>query len=112
MQCLCDNDCNASGMNGIKKRELELPMTRADRIRAALETLSPAELDVLDESEKHRGHGGWREGGETHYRIRIRAASLNGVSRVESHRRINTLLAAEFASGLHALALDAKGIES
>ena len=86
-------------------------MTRADRMRTALETLSPVELDILDESEKHRGHGGWREGGETHYRIRIRAAALNGASRVESHRRINALLAAEFASGLHALALDAKGID-
>lgn len=84
-------------------------MNRENRIRALLAPLAPVELDILDESEKHRGHGGWREGGETHYRLRIRAATLDGLSRVECHRRINALLAPEFASGLHALAIDAKG---
>lgn len=84
-------------------------MTRADRIQKALATLEPAELTITDESEKHRGHGGWREGGETHYHIRIRARSLDGLSRVECHRRINALLADEFRGGLHALAIDAKG---
>jgi BolA family transcriptional regulator, general stress-responsive regulator len=83
--------------------------TRETRIRAALLALEPTELDVIDESENHRGHGGWREGGETHYRVRLRATAFNGVSRVECHRRINALLAAEFAGGLHALAIDAKG---
>lgn len=84
-------------------------MNRADRIRNALLALEPAELEVTDDSEKHRGHGGWREGGETHYSIRLRAPALAGLSRVEIHRRINALLANEFAAGLHALAIDAKG---
>lgn len=84
-------------------------MNRQTRIRALLAPLDPVELEILDESERHRGHGGWREGGETHYRLRIRARGLNGLSRVECHRRINALLAPEFASGLHALAIDAKG---
>lgn len=84
-------------------------MTRENRIRALLAPLNPTELDILDESERHRGHGGWREGGETHYRLRLRARALNGLSRVECHRRVNALLAPEFASGLHALAIDAKG---
>lgn len=83
---------------------------RQDRIREALSTLSPSELTITDDSEKHRGHGGWREGGETHYHIHLRAAALNGLSRVECHRRINALLAEEFRTGLHALALDAKGL--
>ena len=80
-----------------------------DRIRATLLTLAPVELEVIDDSEKHRGHGGWREGGETHFTVRIRAAELNGLSRIECHRRINALLAGEFARGLHALAIDARG---
>lgn len=82
-------------------------LTRADRIRLALTTLEPLELEVIDESERHRGHGGWREGGETHYRIRIRARGLAGLNRVACHRRINALLAEEFATGLHALAIEA-----
>ncbi|MFY8113364.1 MAG: BolA family protein [Rhabdaerophilum sp.] len=84
-------------------------MSRKERIEQALQALAPAELIVLDESEQHRGHGGWSEDGETHFRIRLRAAALNGLSRVECHRRINAMLAAEFAGGLHALAIEARG---
>lgn len=84
-------------------------MGMEDRIRKTLQTLSPAELEVIDDSEKHRGHGGWREGGDTHFTVRIRAAALDGLSRVECHRRINAMLADEFARGLHALAIDARG---
>lgn len=85
-------------------------MGMEDRIRKTLQTLSPAELEVIDDSEKHRGHGGWREGGDTHFTVRIRATAFNGLSRVECHRRINAMLADEFARGLHALAIDARGI--
>ena len=85
-------------------------MGMEDRIRKTLQTLSPAELEVIDDSEKHRGHGGWREGGDTHFTVRIRTAAFNGLSRVECHRRINAMLADEFARGLHALAIDARGI--
>ncbi len=85
-------------------------MVRKGRIEQALLALEPAELIVLDESEKHRGHGGWREGGETHFRVLIRAKALDGLSRVECHRRINAMLADEFENGLHALALEARGL--
>ena len=85
-------------------------MIMLERIRQALEALDPAEIEIIDDSEKHRGHGGWREGGETHYSVRIRAKALDGLSRVECHRRINALLAGEFERGLHALAIDARGV--
>lgn len=85
-------------------------MTMQERIRQALQTLDPAEIEVLDDSEKHRGHSGWREGGETHYSVYLRAKALDGLSRVECHRRVNALLADEFARGLHALAIDARGV--
>ena len=84
-------------------------MSMKERISASLAILNPVELDVIDDSEKHRGHGGWREGGETHFQINIRAAAFDGLSRVERHRRINALLTAEFERGLHALALSVKG---
>ncbi len=83
-------------------------MSRQERIRTLLSSLEPIALDVIDESEQHRGHGGWREGGETHYRVIIRAAAFDGLSRVERHRRVNALLAPEFESGLHALAVVAR----
>jgi BolA protein len=81
--------------------------TRVAAIRAALAAaFAPERLEVEDESERHRGHSGWREGGGTHVRVRMRAAALAGLSRVERERRVQKVLAAEFAGGLHALALD------
>lgn len=84
-------------------------MNRQERISALLSTLEPIQLEVIDESEQHHGHAGWREGGETHYRVKIRTAQFDGLSRVERHRRVNALLAVEFRQGLHALAVVAKG---
>jgi len=84
-------------------------MTTQQRILAKLTgAFAPTLLDVLDESENHRGHGGWREGGETHFRVRIVSSAFKGKSRVDIHRMINTVLANELASGVHALAIEAK----
>ena len=54
------------------------------------------------------GHGGWREGGETHFRIDIVSAAFAGKSRVERHRLVNDILSDAFRNGLHALAIQAK----
>ena len=80
-----------------------------ERIVARLtEALDPIPLDVVDESDRHAGHAGAREGGGTHYRVRIVSAQFERRSRVERHRLVYGLLTAEFADGLHALALVAK----
>lgn len=73
---------------------------------------APGFLDVIDESEQHRGHGGWREGGGTHYRVVMRSAAFDGKSRVERSRAVHAALREELASGLHALALELSGEKS
>jgi BolA protein len=75
------------------------------RLTAALD---PILLDVVDESDRHAGHAGAREGGGTHYRIQVVSAEFESKSRIERHRLVYGLLTAEFADGLHALALVAK----
>lgn len=75
------------------------------RLTAALD---PVDLSVVDESDRHAGHAGAREGGGTHYRVRVVSAQFERRSRVERHRLVYGLLEAEFADGLHALALIAK----
>lgn len=88
--------------------ETEHPMT--DMLRAKLtEAFRPEQLEVIDESDQHRGHGGWREGGGTHFRVVMRAASLDGLSRVARSRAVHRVLDAELAGGVHALALDLAG---
>ena len=72
------------------------------------EAFAPEILAVEDESERHRGHGGWREGGETHFRVRIVSAAFTGKSRVERHRMVNATLAEELRTGVHALAIEAR----
>jgi len=70
--------------------------------------LAPPRLVVTDDSEKHRGHAGWRDGGETHFTVDIVSAAFEGKSRVERHRLVNESLAAAFAKGVHALAIKAR----
>ena len=53
----------------------------AERIAAKLEAaLSPERLNVIDESHQHQGHGGWREGGETHFRVDIVSQTFAGLT--------------------------------
>lgn len=87
--------------------------TTADRIRAALENaLSPSFLEVIDESDRHAGHlhhpGGVEDRGETHFIVRVVSPAFAGLSRIARHRRVNELLAKELASGVHALAIEAR----
>lgn len=85
-------------------------MTRTDQIIAALEAaFSPQTLEVIDESEAHRGHAGYQEGGESHFRVVIRAPVFAQMSRVARHRAIHAALGADLMGQVHALALDVVG---
>jgi stress-induced morphogen len=80
--------------------------SRADRMDAALRAaFAPALLRIVDESARHAGHAGARPGGQTHYAVLMVADAFAGQSRVARSRAVHEALAAEFASGLHALAL-------
>ena len=84
-------------------------MSVKERMTARLSReLAPEVLVVHDESDRHVGHGGWREGGETHFRVEIVSAAFIGKSRVERHRIVNALLAEELADRVHALAISAR----
>lgn len=82
---------------------------RADRIAAALSAaFPPAEVEVVDDSHRHAGHAGAAPGGETHYNVRVVSPAFAGLNRVARSRAVHAALAAEFAGGLHALALTLK----
>ena len=73
------------------------------------ETFAPDDLSVEDESHLHEGHSGWREGGETHFRVKIRSDAFNGKSRIDRHRMVNTALDDLMNNPVHALAISAEG---
>ena len=74
-----------------------------DLLQAAFQ---PRELQVVDDSESHRGHAGFQEGGESHYNVRIRSAAFEGLSRIARHRAVHSALGADLMGRIHALALD------
>jgi BolA protein len=83
--------------------------TMADRIAGKLTAqLAPEQLKVIDESHQHHGHAGWREGGETHFRVEIVSPAFAGKSRLERHRLVNAALSEELTGGVHALAIAAR----
>ena len=78
----------------------------AESMRSKLETaLSPERLEIVDDSESHRGHGGYREGGESHFNMEIVAAAFAGASRVARQRMVFDALQEELAGPVHALSL-------
>lgn len=82
-------------------------MSKADKITQRLtDAFSPTEIDVRDDSERHRGHAGYQEGGESHYHVRLRSASFAGQSRIARHRAVHAALGADLVASIHALSLD------
>ncbi len=73
--------------------------------RKLTEALKPIRLEVEDESERHHGHAGYRDGGETHFRVTVVSAAFAGQSRVARQRAVYRILAEELAGRVHALAL-------
>jgi BolA protein len=85
-------------------------MRTEDEIRGRLASaFGPRELTVLDESDGHRGHAGWQEGGQTHFRVTMRAEPLGPMSRIERHRAVHRALGPDLVARIHALALDLDG---
>lgn len=90
------------------KKDSDMPDMKdlmEQKLNAAFE---PVLLNVMDESHQHHGHSGWREGGQTHFRIQMITPAFTGKSRIDRHRLVNNALAAELASSVHALALELK----
>lgn len=81
---------------------MSVAATIESKLRAALQ---PARLQVVDESELHKGHAGHRPGGQSHFRVEIVSAAFEGQSRIVRQRRVYEILADEFKAGVHALAL-------
>lgn len=81
----------------------------ADRLERKLRAaFKPDHLQVIDQTNEHHGHAGWRESGETHFRVEITATSFAGKSRVERQRQIYAVLAEDMNNPVHALSLLAK----
>ncbi|MGR3512628.1 MAG: BolA family protein [Paracoccaceae bacterium] len=78
-----------------------------DEIREKLEAaFQPSTLSVLDESEAHRGHAGYQEGGQSHFRVTLQAPAFAEMNRIARHRAVHAALGPDLIGRIHALALD------
>ncbi|CAM6003530.1 unnamed protein product [Sphagnum balticum] len=92
----------SSTMNGGKTFE---------SITRKLKMLRPVHFEVIDESHKHAGHAAMSSlstDGETHFKVSVVAECFQGMSLVQRHKMIYTLLSEELNGGVHALSISAK----
>lgn len=83
-------------------------MTRIDRIRAELQAaLQPTALEVVDDSHKHAGHEGARDG-RGHFTVRVVSPAFAGKAPLARHRAIYAALGEMMQTDIHALAIEAK----
>ena len=80
----------------------------ATEMRRRLESLHPTHLELVDDSEKHRGHGGYNPAGESHFSLAIQSAAFAGKSRVERQRMVHRALGDLLDSRVHALSIKAR----
>ena len=80
----------------------------AEAIRDKLtEAFRPSRLEVEDDSARHHGHAGAREGGESHFNVLIESAAFAGTAKVARQRMVYRALAEELAGPVHALSVKA-----
>jgi BolA protein len=94
----------------VSEQELKMrPMGAIfDAIRDKLQTaFAPTRLEIVDDSARHAGHAGAREGGESHFNVTIQSPAFAGASRVARQRMVHKALADELAGPVHALTVKA-----
>ena len=73
-----------------------------------LQSLEPAKVELVDDSEKHRGHGGYNPAGESHFTLTIESPLFDGKSRVERQRMVHAALGDLVGERVHALSIRAR----
>ncbi len=69
--------------------------------------LSPTRIELTDDSEQHRGHGGYNPAGESHFSLRIESACFTGKNRVQRQRLVYAALGELMHDRVHALSIRA-----
>jgi BolA family transcriptional regulator, general stress-responsive regulator len=80
---------------------------RIAQIEQALAVLQPVQLELRDDSAKHAGHAGARDG-RGHFVVRIVSARFEGLSPIKRHQAIYAALADLMQTDIHALAIQAR----
>ena len=80
---------------------------RIERMRAALLALAPVSLEIRDDSHKHVGHEGARDG-RGHFSVDVTSAAFEGMAPLARHRRVYAALGDMMQTDIHALQIRAR----
>ncbi|HET7317066.1 MAG TPA: BolA family protein [Sphingomicrobium sp.] len=80
----------------------------AQEMHRRLDALNPTKVELIDDSEKHLGHGGYNPAGESHFTLVIESPAFAGKSRVERQRMVHAALGDLVGERVHALSIRAK----
>lgn len=84
-----------------------MQINSVDFIRRKLaETLSPTELEIIDDGALHAGHVGAEGGG--HYTVIIACPEFEGKSLIQCHRLVYQALGDTVGNEIHALRIQIK----
>ena len=84
---------------------------RVERIRVALEAaFAPQSLEVIDDSHRHAGHAGARDG-RGHFNVDIVSPAFAGMSPLARHRAVYAALGGMMDTDIHALSIRARTAE-
>ena len=78
-----------------------------EMLRRLDSALAPTTIELIDDSEQHRGHGGYNPSGESHFTLRIESPAFAGKGRVERQRMIYAALGELMDARVHALSIRA-----
>ncbi|CBA15820.1 BolA family protein [Xanthomonas albilineans] len=81
---------------------------RVERIREALQTaFAPLALEIEDDSHRHAGHAGARDG-RGHFNVRVVSAAFAGMGPLARHRAVYAALGDMMQTDIHALSIRAE----
>ena len=80
----------------------------AEMLKRLNSALSPSRIELVDDSEQHRGHGGYNPEGESHFSLTIESPAFAGKSRVERQRMVHKALGDLLHERVHALSIRAR----
>ena len=80
----------------------------SEMLRRLNSSLSPSWIELVDDSDAHRGHGGYNPAGESHFSLAIESPAFSGKSRVERQRLVYAALGDLMGERVHALTIRAR----
>jgi len=80
----------------------------SEMVRRLRQALDPTAIELTDDSDKHRGHGGYNPAGESHFSLAIESPAFAGKSQVERQRLVHHALGDLLDERVHALSIRAR----